>query len=123
MQIGEVMTRNVVTVGPRDTIAIAREKLRAHRIHHLLVVAAGRVIGALSVREVIGRTDDQLVSDVMLHDVVTTAPDTTLRDAAKLMIGRKSGCLPIVQDGRVAGIITTTDLLRLLSAPPATVSV
>lgn len=121
MQVGEVMTRNVVTVGPRDPISVAREKLRANKIHHLLVVAAGRVIGALSVRELIGKPDAELVSDVMLHDVVSTSPDATLREAAKMMIGRKSGCLPIVQDGHVEGIITTTDLLRLLSTPAATV--
>ena len=116
MRIGDVMTPNVITIGPRESIAAAREKLRTNRIHHLVVVDDGRIAGGISVRELTGKRDTDLVRDVMVREIATISADATVREAATLMIGRSSGCLPILDKlGRITGIITTTDLLRLLS--------
>lgn len=116
MRIGDVMTPNVITIGSRETIAAAREALRSNRIHHLVVVDEGRIAGSISVRELTGRRDAELIRDVMVRQIATISADATIREAATLMIGRSAGCLPILDKlGRIAGIITTTDLLRLLS--------
>src|SRR6478672_6336727 len=116
MRIGDVMTPNVITIGPRETVAAAREKLHANRIHHLVVVEDGRIVGGVSVRELTGKRDPELVRDVMARGIATISADATIREAATLMIGKSSGCLPILDKlGRIIGIITTTDLLRLLS--------
>lgn len=116
MRIGDVMTPNPITIGPRESCAAAREKLRAHHIHHLLVVDQGQVVGAISVRELTGKRDHELVSNLMVDDIAIATADATVREAATMMIGRSSGCLPILDRlGRIVGIITTTDLLRLLS--------
>ncbi len=116
MRIGDVMTPNPITIGPRESCAAAREKLRAHHIHHLLVVDQGKVVGAISVRELTGKRDHELVSHLMVEDIAVATSDTSVREAVTLMIGRSSGCLPILDKlGRIVGIITTTDLLRLLS--------
>ena len=118
MRIGDVMTPNPITIGPRESCAAAREKLRSHHIHHLLVVDQGQVIGAVSVRELVGKRDHQLIRDLMVEDIAIASSETTVREAASMMIGRSSGCLPILDKlGRVIGIITTTDLLRLMSRP------
>lgn len=118
MRIGDVMTPNPITIGPQENCATAREKLRAHHIHHLLVVDQGQVVGAISVRELTGKRDDELVRRLMVDDLGMGSADMTVREAASLMIGRSSGCLPILDKlGRVVGIITTTDLLRLMSRP------
>src|SRR5436305_5313148 len=116
MRIGEVMTPNPVTIGPRESCADAREKLHKHHIHHLLVIDEGHVVGAISVRELTGKRDHELVRNLMVDDIGIGAVDMTIREAATLMIGRSSGCLPILDKlGRAVGIITTTDLLRLMS--------
>jgi len=116
MRIGDVMTPNPVTIGPRESCAAAREKLHEHRIHHLLVVDEGQVVGAISVRELTGKRDHELVRNLMTDDIGIGGVDMTIRQAATLMIGRSSGCLPILDKlGRAVGIITTTDLLRLMS--------
>ncbi|HEV8436047.1 MAG TPA: CBS domain-containing protein [Thermoanaerobaculia bacterium] len=116
MRIGDVMTPNPVTIGPRESCAAAREKLHKHRIHHLLVVDEGQVVGAISVRELTGKRDHELVRNLMTDDIGIGGVDMTIRQAATLMIGRSSGCLPILDKlGRAVGIITTTDLLRLMS--------
>lgn len=116
MRIGDVMTPNPITIGPRESCASAREKLRSNHIHHLLVVEDGRAEGAVSMRELAGKRDAELVRNVMVKDIGTVTTEATVREATSLMIGRSSGCLPIVDKlGRIVGIITTTDLLRLLS--------
>lgn len=116
MRIGDVMTPNPITIGPRENCAKAREKLRSHHIHHLVVVEDGQVVGAISVRELTAKRDHELVRDLMVDDIALGSADITVREAASLMIGRGSGCLPILdKSGRVVGIVTTTDLLRLMS--------
>jgi len=118
MRVSELMTRNVICVGPNDTLFLAREYFRTNHIHHLLVTDRGRVVGVISVREVIGKPPDTAVASVMARNVMTVGPDTSTRDVATAMIGRGHGCVPIVEGGRVVGIVTTTDLLRVLSRGP-----
>lgn len=118
MRISELMTRKVIHVSPGDALSVAREHFRLNSIHHLLVMDRGRIVGVLSVREVIGKPLDATVGSVMARNVMTVGPDSSTRDVASAMIGRGHGCVPIVEDGRVVGIVTTTDLLRVLSRGP-----
>jgi CBS domain-containing protein len=115
MRISELMTPKVISVSPDDPLSVAREHFRANNIHHLLVIERGRVVGVISVREVIGKPADATVGSVMARNVMTVGPDTSTRDVATAMIGRGHGCVPIVDCGRIVGIVTTTDLLRVLS--------
>jgi len=119
MRISELMTPKVISVAPDDPLSVAREHFRANSIHHLLVVERGRVVGVISVREVIGKPADTTVGSVMARNVMTVSPDASTRDVATAMIGRGHGCVPIVDAGRIVGIVTTTDLLRVLSRGPA----
>ena len=118
MYVRELMTPRVVAVRPADSLAAARQLLRENRIHHLIVTDEnGQPVGLLSYRDVMGKDDRDTVGRVMSRDVVTVEPWDTVRNAAAMMIGRTHGCLPVVEGGRVTGIITTTDLLRAVSAP------
>ena len=110
------MSRQVVSVSPRDTVALARDRLRAHQIHHLLVLDGGVVVGVIAMRDLAGKPDTTHVEDVMTREVATIDADATLRRAASLMIRGTTGCLPVLEGGKVAGIITTTDLMRVLNA-------
>jgi CBS domain-containing protein len=58
----------------------------------------------------------ETVEDVMTSPAITCSPDLTLRQAANLLRGRTMGCLPILEDGKIVGIVTTTDLLEMIGA-------
>ena len=116
MLVRELMTRQVVSVSPGDTIAIARDRLRAHQIHHLLVVDAGAVLGVIAMRDLAGKPETTRVDEVMTREVATIDGDATLRRAASLMIRGTTGCQPVHEEGKPTGIITTTDVMRELNA-------
>lgn len=116
------MTRNVITVGPRESVGTARKTFRAHNIHHLVVLDHGKVAGVVSMREISGRDDTLRIADVMVSDPFTASPGDSLRTAAAAMIGQCAGCLPVVENGAVVGILTTTDLMRLITHSAAPVA-
>ncbi len=115
MRIQDVMTSEIVSISPDAELSEAREKLRMQDIHHLVVMDRKRVVGVLSDRDLADRSDDLHVAEVMTRGVVTISPTATLRQAAGMMDGRTIGCLPVIKDGRLAGIVTTSDLLRALA--------
>ena len=110
------MSRDVIIVPPSAAVADALELLDANAIRHLPVVDGGRVVGVLSDRDlrmaVIGHPDETAVSDVMTEDPLTVAPDAPVENAARLLVERNIGCLPVVDDGELVGILTGSDLLR-----------
>jgi acetoin utilization protein AcuB len=124
MRIQDVMSKDVATVAPATEVAVARERLRNDEIDHLVVVDGKRVVGVVAGRDILGTRDDRPVSAVMSRTVATIEPEATLRRAAGIMRGRGVGCLPVIEDGRLVGIVTTSDLLTALAkgeihaAPP-----
>lgn len=117
MRLRDIMTTAVQTIAASEPVSAAREQMRQHGIRHLVVVEDGHVAGIISERD-FGRTGkrgaDVPVRDLMSVDVVSATPATTLRQAANLMRGHTVGCLVVVDDEQVAGIVTTTDLLDQL---------
>ena len=124
MRMKDVMSKHVVSVAPTTTIAMARERLRNDEIDHLVVVEGKNVVGVVAGRDILRIRDDKPVSEVMSRMVATVEPDATLRRAAGIMRGRAVGCLPVIDDGQLVGIVTTSDLLTALAkgethpAPP-----
>lgn len=131
VKTSECMSRNVTTISTsascRDAVALMYER----RIRHLPVVdASGRIAGIVTDRDLrhrlfappvfheIGKVPVETllgatpVSSIMSAPVVTVGPDDDLGAAASLMLEDKMGSLPVVEGGRVVGIITETDLLR-----------
>ena len=119
MRMFEIMTKDVTTVKPTTTAADAWELMRRKGIHHLVVMQGSRILGILSDRDAGSRAGaniraDRTVADLMTKPVVTRAPTDTIRSAASVMRGRSIGCLPIVDQARLVGIVTVSDLLQLL---------
>jgi CBS domain-containing protein len=125
MRIQDVMSKNVVSVPKEMGVAMARERLRTEEIDHLVVVDGKRVISVVAGRDILRASDDKPLSTVMSRNVVTIRPEATLRHAAGVIRGRAVGCLPVIDDGRLVGIVTTSDLLTALAkgeihaAPPS----
>ena len=110
------MTTNPVTIRAEDSVVTAKDLLGAHGIHHLPVVADGRLAGIVSSRDLArsertGRAFEDSVADVMAGEVITVGPQDPTPDAAVLMATGKVSALPVVHDGGLVGILTLTDLL------------
>lgn len=117
--VRDLMSVGVVTVSPDASLADARAALRAHRIHHLIVIDGKRIVGVISYRDLIGKGDALAVREVMSRDVVTVVPTDTVRSAAARLLGRTHGCVAVLEHDELAGVLTTTDLLRAISTRPA----
>ena len=116
MRPQDIMSRNVVTVGPDESAADAWSRMQHRGIRHLVVTEKRNVIGVISERDLGGRAGIRLrrnraVRDLMSAPARSVPPDTTLRQAATLMRSRLVGCLPVIDDGRIVGIVTATDVL------------
>jgi CBS domain-containing membrane protein len=126
--VTEIMMGSPVTLKPEDTLDLANDVISLGRIRHIPVVDAGQLVGLLSERDLLGAAASQifglkqktksallksvLIKDVMKKRVVTVSPETSIKDAAHLLADKKIGCVPVVSDGAIVGIVTTTDILR-----------
>jgi CBS domain-containing protein len=116
MRLSEIMTTEVVSIGPDEAANAAWSHMERESIRHLVVTEGTRLLGVLSERDLGGRHGGavrrgRVVRDLMTPQVAVATPATTLRQAANLMRGRLIGCLPVVDNGRVVGIATATDVL------------
>ena len=118
--VADIMSSKLVTLSAHHTFGQAVQLMTNSPFRHFLVIHAdGRLAGLFSDRDVLralGRTPNwqaKNVSGVMTHKVFTVTPETPLSVAASEMLSRRINCLPVVgNDGKVCGIITSTDLLR-----------
>lgn len=116
MLVRDCMTTTVHTVNPEDPVAAVREAFRRRRIRQLPVVAAGRVIGIVTDRDVRGTVSDTTTVDaVMTPNPATVTPDTPVERAAVIMRERKFGALPVVAGDKLVGIVSESDLLDALT--------
>jgi len=124
--IEAIMSTNVITVPPAATLAEARTLMHDNRIHHLPVTEGKKLVGLLTLTDVLAATDSFLrdernrihaneiiVSDVMVDDVATVDVNASLRQAALFIEKHKIGCLPVMQNDKLVGIITDTDFVAV----------
>ncbi|HET9467589.1 MAG TPA: CBS domain-containing protein [Vicinamibacterales bacterium] len=117
MRISEVMSEPVETVPPSMPLDQAAGLMRTLRVHHLVVKEGSKLTGLLSSSDLPrpGTVHDGgVVRDVMSVHVATIDEKETVRRAANLMRGRSIGCLVATRNGKLAGIVTVSDLLDLL---------
>src|SRR5512132_1259170 len=113
------MTRQPATVAPDSSISAALGRTRSAEIRHLLVVEADRLVGIVSRRdwrrlqggESPAGWESQVVARIMTEDPVTVAPETPVTVAARVLLERKIGCLPVREGDEIIGIFTTSDAL------------
>jgi acetoin utilization protein AcuB len=118
------MTRNPVAVQPETAVGEAARLMRAEGIRHVLVVEGDVLVGIASNRDLRGYTIDQAgdvssrtpIARVMTESPVTVSAETPLTEAARAMLDRKIGALPVTDDLRLVGILTKADALEALLA-------
>jgi acetoin utilization protein AcuB len=131
MHVKQLMSQDVVSVGPGESGRDAVGRMARARVRHLPVVNRdGGLVGIVTDRDlrhylflphvferlperrVDALLDSVRVAEVMSTDVLTVEPETSVTDAVALMRAERVGSLPVVSDGRLVGIITETDMLR-----------
>lgn len=127
-RVSEIMREEVVTLAANETLDLTQDVMNLGRVRHMPVLDGDRLVGIVSRRDVLEASLSRAldfdaasrrsflrsveVGEVMAKELVTVDPDTTLADAAQLLVRRKIGCLPVVDpDGRLLGLVTETDLL------------
>jgi acetoin utilization protein AcuB len=136
MLVSDWMHHPVHTVRPRDTIEHARQLMLQHRINQLPVVLKGELVGIVTDRDLrdaypsvfdmareSGRRDSGLahpekidVESVMTHNTLSISPGEALADAATLMRTERIGSLPVIENGKLIGILTRSDVLAAFIA-------
>ena len=109
------MTRSPVVVESSEKLATVRQKMDQGNFRRVPVVDGGKLVGIVSDRDLrqhTGSLEDVKVNGAMTKPVVNVTPTTMLEQAALLMVKHRIGGLPVVEQGKVVGIITATDLLR-----------
>jgi len=132
MRIRDIMTYNVITIPSNTLVNHANEIMRTHCFERLPVVDKGKLVGivtkdrllraapssatSLSVWELNYLLAKMTVAEIMEKDVITVTPDTTVESALALAQEKRVGSLPVVEDDRVVGIVTTNDFfLKILN--------
>jgi nucleotide-binding universal stress UspA family protein len=113
------MTRHPVTGTPNERLSALHGKMVQGRFHSIPIVEDGVPVGIVTDHDIHayrGSLDDAVASTTMSEALITVSPSTTLREAARLLCERKIGALPVVEEGKLAGVITTTDILGALIA-------
>jgi len=118
-KLRKIMVEKVVTIAPKATIRQAAELMNLHEIGCVLVVDHEKPVGILTERDMLKRiicesrsSCTTKVIDTMTKPLVTASQETRAGDAAKLMFERNIKKLPVVENGRLVGLVTLTDLLR-----------
>lgn len=124
------MARDVITISPKEGVSLAKHILEKKGIRHLPVVSNEGLVGIitdrdirlalpspatrLEVHEISYLLDTLQVQAVMTRKVITVTPETSIEAAAALLLAHKIGGLPVLDGGRVVGMITEGDVLRAL---------
>lgn len=122
-----IMTTDLITVTPSATLADVRSLMREHQIHHIPVVSENNeLIGLITLTNVLAATDSILrntdsrihaaevcIKDIMVTEVATVDEHASLRQAALFLEKHRIGCLPVMTEGKLRGIITETDFVAV----------
>lgn len=128
MLVSQFMTPEPIVIAPDARLEDAFDAMEHAAVRHLPVVDGDRLVGVLSNRDLMGalgtrayaeevydESRPKFVDQVMHTDVVTVRPDDNVVSAAVEVSVRGVGCLPVLQDGRLIGIVSEMDLVRLVS--------
>ncbi|MCA9617997.1 MAG: CBS domain-containing protein [Myxococcales bacterium] len=126
--VGDVMSRNIIAVGPEDPIGNILDSMEQLRFRHLPVVEGDRLVGVVTQKDLL-HASSSLFSDkakerdaiigkahvktIMQEAIITVSSKDSLAEAGRVMWEAKVGCLPVVDDDKLVGILTESDFIRV----------
>lgn len=117
LTVEALMRRDPVTIAPLDTLVNAQSLMQRAGVRQLPVVDNGTLIGMLSDRDLhahSGYLERTKVDAAMTERLITLGPKDQAAQAARLLLEQRINAVPVVEDGRLVGIVSRSDLLRLL---------
>jgi CBS domain-containing protein len=128
--VRDIMTSDVTTLGRNDSLQLVRDIMTLGRVRHFPVIDDNKIVGVVSQRDLYKASlgsvmkygekaqrafmEGIAVKEVMSEPVITIAPHASVKEAARLMIEKKVGCLPVLEGPKLVGIVTETDMLKLV---------
>jgi acetoin utilization protein AcuB len=129
LKVGDVMSREPVTLGPEESLMRGLEVMRMNKIRRVPIVLGEKLIGLLTEGDLkraepstLSESEEDFnrvmdgtpVSRIMINEPVTVDQDAPLLDAARTLLSQRFGALPVVSGGRLVGVLTDVDLIRCL---------
>lgn len=130
MLVSKKMKRDVITVTKNERMTTAKKILQEKNIRHLPVVDGKKLIGlvtnmdirkaeaspatSLEIRELHYLLDKLTVGEIMTKNVITVSPDISVEEATTLLHDNKIGCLPVIEDGNLVGMLSENDVMEIL---------
>lgn len=131
MKVANVMSSNLITLHPKDKLTKAKKLFRQHRIHHILVCVMDEIRGIISYGDILflegmvttsfdrflrtKKSEHTPVEDIMTANPYRIQVDATLTEALDMMLDHHINALPVLEDEKTVGIITTRDILTTLN--------
>ena len=133
-RVRDIMPDHMVTISESDTLSTVEDIMTLGRVRHMPVVHGGKLVGVVSERDLLRASLSDLsgiddgrrraflhgveIARVMSSPPVVVHPDETVEAAARVMAENKIGCLPVLENDRLLGLITETDVLRCFAGLP-----
>ncbi len=128
--VHDIMTTEVTTLGRNDSLQLVKDIMTLGRVRHFPVMEDGKVVGVVSQRDLYKASlgavmkygekaqravlEGIVVKEVMSDPPITIAPHASVQEAARLMMEKKIGCLPVLEGPQLVGLVTETDMLKLI---------
>jgi CBS domain-containing membrane protein len=129
--VRDIMATEVTTLGRNDSLQLAKDIMTLGRVRHFPVIDDGKVVGVVSQRDLYKASlgsvmkygekaqraflEGIVVKEIMSDPPITIAPQASVQEAARLMMEKKIGCLPVLEGAQLVGIVTETDMLKLVA--------
>ena len=117
--VRDIMTKNIKTVRTDDTVLIAVQKMNKFNIGSVIVISSGRPVGILTEKNILQRVVESRVDaamiwvkDIMSGPLVSIEPTAAIEEAAKIMAEKKINRLPVMENNKLVGLISSTDIVR-----------
>jgi CBS domain-containing protein len=126
-RVRDIMQTKIVTISVTDRLSTVEDIMTLGRVRHIPVVHGGRLVGVLSQRDLLRASLSELgsfgnearraflhaieIERVMSAPAITIGPEAAVQLAARLMANHKIGCLPVIEEGELVGLVTETDVL------------
>lgn len=131
VSVSTIMTKDIVRLNITDTLSKAEDLFKKHNIRHIPVVSGNKILGMLSYTDLLrisfadGIDDDEekvesivynmfSLEQVMAKDLISVTPESTIKEAAEILVSKEFHALPVVEGDLLVGIITSTDLIKYL---------
>jgi len=130
-RVRDIMRRKVVTISANERLSTVEDIMTLGRMRHMPVVQGGKLLGVVSERDLLRASLSTLaghrveerraflhvvaIAQVMSSPAIVIGPEATVEQAALIMAEKKIGCLPVVEDDHLIGVLTETDVLRMVA--------